>query len=334
MDSRLSDYMKLFRRIRGYFNKRQRVPVPEFPQSIILEPTNSCNLRCRMCPVYGEGVTKKREVGFIKKETWTNLIDELGSWPSQVNLDVHGAGEPLLHPNFFEIINYSKSKNNINVGFLCNATLLDQQKAKAVKELGVDWVCFSVDGAQKDIFEYYRKGALLEVVEENIRFLLSLRNNGKPRISFNMVNHPDADINQFIDKWAGLVDSLIISLKRPVRREENKRVRLLKPCPLLYQQLVIGWPGKTGLCCEDLWGDYITGEFPFQSLYEIWHGKPLNRARKLHEFLRQDRLSLCKTCDTTIFHCYKAMTVEKYGRKTVVSRESTELNPEIALPEK
>jgi len=325
--------MELIKRIKNLITKPQKVSVPEFPQSVILEPTNACNLRCRMCPAYGEGVKKSRDTGFIKKDIWVNMLDEIGSWPSPVNLDIHGAGEPLLHPHFFDIVSYAKSKNNIIVGFLCNGTLFNQEKATASMELGVDWICFSVDGAQKEIFEYYRKGAVLEKVEENIRYLLSLRNNhGKPIISFNMVNHEEADINLFIAKWAGLVDSLFISLKRPVLREENTRLKLLKPCPLLYQQLVIGWPGKTGLCCEDFWGDYITGDFSSESLHDIWHGKPLTKARKLHEAGIQDRLYLCRTCDATFFHKFDVQIIEKNGRQTLVKRELYDINTESAAP--
>jgi sulfatase maturation enzyme AslB (radical SAM superfamily) len=307
-------------------------PVPKFPKSVLLEPTNACNLRCRMCPAYGEGVQKSRDIGFIKKDVWMSAIDEIGSWPSRVNLDIHGAGEPLLHPEFFDIVSYAKNKNNITLGFLCNATLLDQKKSKAVIELGVDWVCFSVDGAEKEIFEYYRKGAVLNTVEENIKYLLSLRKNEKPSIFFNMVNHEEADINKFIDKWSGLVDSLTISIKRPVLRDKNKRLKLLKPCFLLYHQLAIGWSGRTGLCCEDYWIEYVTGEFPTQSLYDIWHGKPFKKARRLHETGRYDELYLCRTCNTTIFHQYKERIVEKDAQKTIVRTELSDINPEFAIP--
>ena len=323
--------MDIIKKIKGFFTKNQDIPVPAYPQSILLEPTNACNLRCRMCPAYGEGVKKRRDVGFMKKDIWMNVIDEIGSWPSPVNLDIHGAGEPLLHPNFFDIVKYAKSKNNITVGFLCNGTLLDQEKSEAVIELGVDWICFSVDGAEKEIFEYYRRGASLDIVEHNIKNLLSLKRNGNPHILFNMVNHKEADLDRFIDKWTGLVESLTISLKRPVLREENRRLKIIKPCPLLYQQLVIGWPGKTGLCCEDYWGDYITGDLLSESLYDIWHGEPLNRARKLHETSRQDELYLCRTCDTILFHQYEERTIERHGRKTIVRKELADTRHEFAV---
>ncbi len=324
--------MKLVKRIIDAFHRGEQELVSEFPVNILLEPTNACNLRCRMCPAYGEGVQRRRDVGFIKKEVWTKALDEIGSWSAHVNLDIHGAGEPLLHPDFFDIVSYAKDKNNITLGFLCNATLLDQQKAHAVIELGIDWVCFSVDGSEKEIFEYYRKGAVLDAVEENINYLLSLRKNDKPRISFNMVGHKEADINKFINKWSGHIDTIAISIKRPVNREENRRLKLIKPCPLLYQQLVIGWSGKAGLCCEDYWIDHVTGEFPAEGLYDIWHGRTLNRARKLHETGRYEELSLCRTCDAIVFHQYEERVIEKNGRETHVRKELMDINPHLAVP--
>jgi pyruvate-formate lyase-activating enzyme len=323
--------MKLGRKIMNSFGRRQRVNVPEFPESILLEPTNACNLRCRMCPAYGEGARMNREVGFIKRDIWMNAIDEIGSWNSHVNLDIHGAGEPLMHPDFFNMVSRAKEKSNITIGFLCNATLLDREKTRAVIELGVDWICFSVDGTEKEIFEYYRRGAVLDVVEENIRYLLSVRKKEIPRISFNMVNHDEASVEKFVEKWSGLVESLDISVKRPVTKGREKHLKLIKPCPMIYRQLAVGWAGKAGLCCEDFWLDYVTGEFPKESLYDIWHGRRLNRARELHERSMQDELELCRVCDAYVFHRYDDRIIEKNGKKTIVRQELSDIDPERGI---
>jgi sulfatase maturation enzyme AslB (radical SAM superfamily) len=316
--------MKLLQKAKKLFSRDQKPPTPDFPQSVLLEPTNACNLRCRMCSVWGEGVKKSREVGFIKRELWTKALDEMGSWPVQVNLDIHGAGEPLLHPDFLDILAYAKAKGNITVGFLCNATLLDQKKAETVVRLGTDWVGFSVDGAQKEVFEHYRKGAVLAEVEENIERLIALRKHGKPGIFLNMVTHSEANTELFIQRWKGKADTLQLSLKRPVEREENKRIYLKKPCPLPFQQLVMGWNGYTVLCCEDCWGNYIIGKFPEESLYHIWHSQAMDRARMLHRKCRSGKIPLCTRCDSGLFHEYSEMTVEK----THVRIESHAIRPD------
>ena len=103
-----------------------------YPPNVLIEVTNACNLRCRMCFIWGEGVSRHREIGFVGEKIWKAAIDEMGSWPISATLDLHGAGEPLLHPDFFQIAEYAKSKGNISVGFLSNATLLDEEKAKAM----------------------------------------------------------------------------------------------------------------------------------------------------------------------------------------------------------
>jgi len=315
--------MKLLYKAKSLFKRDLEPPLPDFPVSVLLEPTNACNLRCRMCSVWGENVKKSREVGFIKRAVWTKALDEMGSWPVQVNLDIHGAGEPLLHPDFFDILAYAKEKGNISVGFLCNARLLDEKKAEAVVRLGTDWVGFSVDGAQKEVFEYYRRGAVLAEVEKNIEKLIALRQHGKPSILLNMVGHSEASSELFIQRWEGKVDTLQLSRKRPVEREENKRILLKKPCPLPFQQLVMGWNGYTVLCCEDCWGDYIIGKFPEERLYDIWHCKVVERARMLHRKAKSGKIRLCSRCDSGIFHNYSEMTREN----TLVKVELNSINP-------
>lgn len=303
--------MKLIRRIRNSIFRESKQLAPDFPQSIILEPTNSCNLRCRMCSIWGEGVKRHREVGFIKRELWEKFFDEVGSWPVTVSVDIHGAGEPLLHPDFLEIVRYAKSKKNIVAGFLCNATLFDPARAEEVVKLGIDWVAFSVDGAQKGIFEHYRRGAVLEVVERNIEHLITLRHGDRPGIMLNMVGHEEADKDLFINRWKGKVNTLQISLKRPVERSKEKQICFTAPCPLPLQQMVIGWNGYAVLCCEDCWGDNIIGRFPEKSLYTIWHGKEITRARMLHHKGRQSAIPICRNCDSQIFHVIDEFDIDK-----------------------
>ena len=53
-------------------------------------------------------------------------------------------------------------------------------------------------------------------------------------------------------------------------------------CPQLYQRLVIGSNGKALLCANDEEGGYIIGDANIESIYGIWHGERMERARQLH----------------------------------------------------
>lgn len=288
--------------------------VPDYPPNIVIEPTNSCNLRCRMCSEWGEGVTQRRELGFIARDIWMRALDEIGDWPVRVNLSVTGAGEPLLHPEFLDILKYAKDKGNISVGFLCNATLLNARYAEAIASWRIDTVGFSVDSAQREIFEHYRKGAILSQVEENIERLLALRENGTPRIYLNMVAHQEADIGLMMERWKGKVDRIQVSLKRPIDRNVNRRITLKKSCSSLDQTLVMGWSGHVVMCCYAGSADYLKyliGKFPEATLRDIWHGEPMTRARMLHGTGRHDEIDLCSNCDSEIFHDCFEMKLEQ-----------------------
>jgi len=313
--------MPIIENILKVFSKQKPLNVRPYPSLVLLEVTNACNLKCRMCFIYGEDVKKRRETGFMKKDVWQAAIDEMGSWGADLTLDLHGAGEPLLHPELFEIISLAKGKKNLSTGFLSNATLLTKEKAQAVIETGVDWIGFSVDGAQREVFEYYRKGALLAEVEENIEYLLSIRISQKPSVYINMVCHLEADIELFLNRWQGKVDTIMLSIKRLNDKKKNRPVSLEKPCHLLYQQLIMGWDGTTALCCEDFCCDYRTGKFPELSLFDIWHGNLFNNARLLHEKGNARKIDLCRYCDSVVFHEYDEKTYEHNGKRTVVQTE-------------
>lgn len=287
---------------------------PEYPPNLVIELTNACNLRCRMCSEWGEGVTSRRDVGFVQREIWMPALDEIGAWPVQVNLSLTGAGEPLLHPEFLDILKYAKDRGNINVGFLCNATLLDARKAEAIAAWRIDTVGFSVDGAQREIFEHYRKGAVLSEVEENIERFLALRKAGTPGVYLNMVAHEEADIGLMVERWKGKVDKILVCGKRSVDRRTNRRIVLKQPCPSLDQTLVMGWSGHVVLCCYAGSADYqkyLIGKFPETTLRDIWHSAPMNRARELHSMGRQDEIDLCRHCDSEIFHDWFEMKLER-----------------------
>jgi len=68
-------------------------------------------------------------------------------------------------------------------------------------------------------------------------------------------------------------------------------------CPVLYERLTIGSNGKAYLCYNDEMGSVEVGDTQKETLHEIWHGKKLNDARKIHlKHLGVKELSPCKYC--------------------------------------
>ncbi len=72
--------------------------VGAYPMQVGIELTNNCNLKCVMCP----HPRMARQKGFIKKELFEKIIDEIKGKSEFVYL--YGMGESLLHPEFFELV--------------------------------------------------------------------------------------------------------------------------------------------------------------------------------------------------------------------------------------
>lgn len=271
---------------------------PKYPKSVILESTNRCNLRCKMCHVWGENVSQKRDTGFISETIWEKAIDELSTWEDTINVALHGAGESLLHKDFIKILDYATSKENLSVGFLSNGTLLTPEMTNAILRTDISWIGFSVEGAEATKYKKYR-GTDLNKVEAAIEHLLTLRKGNKPAIFVNMVALPDLDTEGFIRRWIDLLDEIRVSTYRPIGHRDflTQEVERI-PCSQLNEMLVIAWNGQAVLCCEDIWADMVIGRFPEQSMYDLWHSPSFEKARKLHKDGVYHAIPICANCDS------------------------------------
>src|SRR3954471_22897359 len=98
---------------------------PALPDELQIEVTGSCNLRCRMCLVRYRAPID-RVSGSMDISRFIDLLDEL---PSIRRLTLQGLGEPLLAPDFLEMIEAARSRG-IQVGFNSNGTLLTREKCE------------------------------------------------------------------------------------------------------------------------------------------------------------------------------------------------------------
>lgn len=130
-----------------------RIPfTPAGPFEIVWNFTYSCNLRCKHC---------YEDAGPHRPELTTNqaftTIDKL-SKIANIGLPVlsFSGGEPLIRKDFFEVAAYAKKKiPYINIA--TNGTLLTKDNAKKLKEVGVDYVEISLDGATKEVHDSFRR---------------------------------------------------------------------------------------------------------------------------------------------------------------------------------
>lgn len=93
--------------------------LPRKFQRIHLELTNRCNFSCVFCP---DGImTRKR--GIMPESLARSALDQISELDLAEKVTFHVMGEPLLHPKFFEILDYAASRS-LAVGLTTNGALL------------------------------------------------------------------------------------------------------------------------------------------------------------------------------------------------------------------
>ena len=276
-----------------------------FPQEVILEVTNRCNLRCRHCHFHGAGAGSRRSLGFMERYVWEKVLDEIASRAGSVTLLNHGAGEPLLYPELKALLQAARRIPGLIVGFMTNGMLLSRDWARFLVDLPLDRLALSIDGVVPETHDFFRQNASLRVIEENVMGLVAEKarqGSRLPLLSFNMVGYPAilAQVDEYIARWLPHGETVTISTFRPIgsrRLWQGPAPVPFRPCPLLYHQMVVSWDGKAGLCCEDINLDVPLGDVRNNSLQEIYNNStPLQAYRRDHENGKIKALALCRDC--------------------------------------
>jgi MoaA/NifB/PqqE/SkfB family radical SAM enzyme len=152
---------------------------------VYVEPTIYCNLDCRTCirNVWCE------ELGSMTEATFTRILDSLKLIEPRPSIFLGGLGEPLFHKDIADWIARAKAIG-ATVELITNATLLTEEKARALVASGLDNLWISIDGATPESYADVRLGAELPHVIENVMRLRRLRKGGhfaKPEIDIAFV---------------------------------------------------------------------------------------------------------------------------------------------------
>ncbi len=159
----------------------------KLPTYVQIEPVGQCNLRCQMCSIqFRKDGPPYGPPAFMEFKTFTSVVDQLVALQE---LHLQGLGEPMMHPRFFDMVEYA-AKKGIKVTTNSNLTLLNDRRAERCVTSGLDCLHVSIDGATAETYERIRIRAHFERVVGNLERILSARKrlgSGFPRLQIVMV---------------------------------------------------------------------------------------------------------------------------------------------------
>ncbi|MBR6535905.1 MAG: radical SAM protein [Lachnospiraceae bacterium] len=111
-------------------------------RNLFLELTMDCNERCLHCGSRCGEVKSE----LLSVETYKTFLDKIKADFGTKGLQICvTGGEPLLRPEFFEIMGYAH-KLGFHWGMTSNGTLIDTETAKKLQECGMGTISISIDG--------------------------------------------------------------------------------------------------------------------------------------------------------------------------------------------
>jgi radical SAM protein with 4Fe4S-binding SPASM domain len=287
----------------GYLARRERLAA--LPVEYIVETTAKCNLYCPMCV----RETYKQPKADMADEIFERLVSQAGS--SAEHMMLIGLGEPFMDPNIFERIEYCR-RHNVSTLLSTNGTFLDEKTAERLLSSTLDHITLSFDGATKESFEFYRKGAKFDKVLDNfVRFARLKHSRGsKMQVVVQMVRmeRNRGEVDAFRRFWESLegVDQVRIkedetNLMRPAGHEASD---WRHPCHYLWRgPMYVKQGGNVYPCCQSyMLGGSPVGHVAETSLEEIWNSDEMRRMRRLHARGQAGAIDICSRCCTTIPH--------------------------------
>jgi len=165
---------------------RQQEEVKAKPLKLTIEPTNMCHLKCPLCPT-GLGIAE-RDFCELDIDLLKRLIDELGDYIFFV--DLFNWGEPLFSKNLEEFLRIL-NKKHISTTISTNLSVkISEERIKKIISSGLNHIIVSLDGASKDSYNEYRRGGNFDLVIENMKRFVAIRdkiNSNTPYITWQFL---------------------------------------------------------------------------------------------------------------------------------------------------
>lgn len=301
----------------------------ESPTTVMIEITNRCNLKCNHCARIMMGV-EHLDIGDMTFENFKKILKQ---FPSVNSVILTGLGEPLLHPDLFNMIKYVKMyrNNQIHTFMSTNGTLLSDENITEIIKSGLDTLQISFDGA---IAETNNKNRLyganmFNMIIDNTKHLVKVKPNslnvvinmvlqrenykeaskmielasniGVPTVIFNVKNfaarrdkYQDYELYSSEDFLSEIEKAKQASKELGINLELSM-ISLPRKCNYLWDPPYVTWNGYLATCC--------TIPFPrlvnFGNLFEKDYSK-LRNSKQIMEFRRKlltnNKPDFCNNC--------------------------------------
>ena len=300
-------------------NKREdlgsKLPLQQ-PYVLLVDPCNLCNLRCQWCPSGYDNLIK--ESGRVQKvmdfSLFTKMIDQLEVFGEPIRvLRMYKEGEPLLNPDFAQMVEYAKKSGYVRrIDTTTNGVLLRPELNRKLVKAGLNQINISVNGVSDE--QIYRNTGRKVSFKEYVEGIRDLYNNrGDCTVYVKSIKDILSEDEQkiFFDTFGEISDRIFLERLSPAwpcfdfdecdyMYEEvgnyGQNVESRQVCPYLFYVMVINSDGSVSTCVGDWKHHQLVGNINNETIGQIWGGAELIKYQLGHLHNDKRQMEMCKNC--------------------------------------
>lgn len=289
------------------------------PLSLFIEPTNFCNFRCVMCPLFFPDYRKT--VGYsgnLEMDLYRKIVNDIKKMGKLISLKLYCDGEPLVNKNIARMVRIAK-QNDVawRIEITSNGSLLKKEKSLQLIESGLDYLRISISSVlEKRRFKINQSKISVNEIFDNVKNFRLLRDKLRKKTPFIYVKMIDTfgpENETFKNMYKSIADE--VNIESPMNWDgqkdfisnlySQKKIRKAlslsskkekKVCPFSFYSLVIKCNGDVVACCVDWSKQTKIGNVKEESLSEIWTGQSLREFREMQLKGRRQENKSCRNC--------------------------------------
>lgn len=296
-------------------NLAEKIPLA-FPFVMYVEPTNLCNFRCIFCPTGDKALLQKvgRPAGMMSMDLYKKIIDDIRQSGHTLRLlSLYKDGEPLLHPDFPEMVRYARDNGvSERIWTKTNGALLNPELNRKLAHCGLSWMGISVEAVSS---EKYLKVAGThidyEVFKRNVKDLYEVKDPGLHLyVKIADSGLSDQEKQKFYDDFSPICDTIAIENLMGWSYSGVKDFTLgTNPdtydglpftekdvCAYPFYVLAVNFDGSVSLCGNDWSHSTVVGNLSNEGIMDVWNGNNLYNFRKMLLTGNRCRNRACGDC--------------------------------------
>lgn len=284
----------------------------DFPSQIIMDITEVCNLACTHCPHPVFVKSEHYAARYLDPALNEKMIEEVrqhGQGKTQY-IRYTSNGEPLVHPNGYDLIQSAVDHSGVYVTLTTNGTIMNEKRTQKLLESGVHLIDISIDAFKPETYAKIRVNGNLQVTRENVLRLIQWvhESKAKTKVVVSFVEQPQntdeaADFeNYWKDQGADYVvirrlhshSGAVTNVADSNREKQAAAIR--RPCLYPWERVTINARGDLAFCPSDWVHGSHVADYRNTTIHAEWQGEFYQALRQAHLTDNYQNHRFCGNC--------------------------------------